>query len=291
MTRKFSLAYLTIPGTNPVDQIRIAAETGYDFVSLRPIPMNLPNEPLFQFDLDRKLFREIRTALDKEGMKIMDIELARVREDINIDSYESAFAAGAELGATDVLSSIWSKDKEFVFREFAKICDLAAKYNLKVNLEFVTFSGVAGLKDAMEVLNKVDRPNAYLMVDTLHAHRSRVTPADIQKVDRKRFGFIHLCDGPGQIPSLDDPSMIGVAREGRLYAGEGEIDLKGMFLAMPNNPISIELPNSKEMKIRGAAGHAKRCIITAKEFFANMEQCENTFSITGNKEGIECPSV
>jgi hypothetical protein len=26
MTRKFSLAYLTIPGTNPVDQIRIAAE-------------------------------------------------------------------------------------------------------------------------------------------------------------------------------------------------------------------------------------------------------------------------
>ena len=73
MTRKFSLAYLTIPGTNPVDQIRIAAETGYDFVSLRPIPMNLPNEPLFQFDLDRKLFREIRTALDEEGMKIMDI--------------------------------------------------------------------------------------------------------------------------------------------------------------------------------------------------------------------------
>ena len=35
MTRKFSLAYLTIPGTHPVDQIRIAAEAGYDFVSLR----------------------------------------------------------------------------------------------------------------------------------------------------------------------------------------------------------------------------------------------------------------
>ena len=48
MKRKFSLAYLTIPGTHPVDQIRIAAEAGYDFVSLRPIPMHLPNEPLFQ---------------------------------------------------------------------------------------------------------------------------------------------------------------------------------------------------------------------------------------------------
>lgn len=123
----------------------------------------------------------------------------------------------------------------------------------------------------MEVLDKVGRPNAYLMVDTLHAHRSMVRPEDLAKVDRNKFGFIHLCDGPGKIPSLDDPSMIGVAREGRLYAGEGEIDLKGMFLAMPNNPISIELPNSKEMEERGAAGHAARCLKTAKEFFADNE--------------------
>ena len=41
MERKFSLAYLTIPGVNPFDQIRIAAEAGYDYVSLRTIPMGL----------------------------------------------------------------------------------------------------------------------------------------------------------------------------------------------------------------------------------------------------------
>ncbi|HPB80137.1 MAG TPA: sugar phosphate isomerase/epimerase, partial [Sedimentibacter sp.] len=112
MKRKFSLAYLTIPGTHPVDQIRIAAEAGYDFVSLRPIPMHLPNEPLFQFDLDRKLFKDVRNALEQNDIKLMDIELARVREDLKVEDYESAFAAAAELGATDVLSSIWTKDKE-----------------------------------------------------------------------------------------------------------------------------------------------------------------------------------
>ena len=42
MSRKFSLAYLTIPGTNPMEQIRIAKETGYDSVSLRTIPLHLP---------------------------------------------------------------------------------------------------------------------------------------------------------------------------------------------------------------------------------------------------------
>ena len=268
MARKFSLAYLTIPGTNPLDQIRIAAEAGYDFVSLRPIPMHLPNEPLFMFGEDKKLFTDIRSALEEYKIKLMDVELARVRDDLKVEDFERAFAAGAELGATDVLSSIWTKDKEYAFREFGKICDMAAKYNLRVNLEFVTFSGVPGLDGAMEVLDKVARPNAYLMVDTLHAHRSLVSPQDIARVDRSRFGFIHLCDGPKAIPSLEDPSMIGVAREGRLYIGEGGVDIAGMLRAMPANPISIELPNSVEMAARGAAGHAARCLESAKEYFA-----------------------
>lgn len=267
MTRKFSLAYLTIPGTDPVSQIRIAAEAGYDFVSLRPIPMHLPNEPLFQFDQDRKLFAEIRKTLEENNIGIMDIELARVREDLKVEEYESAFAAGAELGATDVLSSIWTEDRRFAAEEFSKICDLAAKYNLKVNLEFVTFAGIKGLSDALEILDEVQRPNAFLMVDTLHAHRSLVSPEDLKKVDREKFGFIHLCDGPGAIPSLDDPSMIGVAREGRLYPGMGGIDIKGYLKAMPSNPISIELPNSTEFSARGAAGHAAQCLIHAKKYF------------------------
>jgi sugar phosphate isomerase/epimerase len=267
MTRKFSLAYLTIPGTDPISQINIAAEAGYDFVSLRPIPMHLPNEPLFQFDQDKNLFNNIKQALKETNIKIMDIELARVREDLKVEDYESAFAASAELGATDVLSSVWTQDKEFTFKNFAKICDLAAKYKLKVNLEFVTFSGLTDLAGALEVLNKVERPNAYIMVDTLHAHRSYVTPEDLSKVDKNKFGFIHLCDGPGVIPSLDDPSMIGVAREGRLYPGKGEIDLKGLLKAIPSNPVSIELPNAIEISARGAAGHAAECLIQAKKYF------------------------
>jgi sugar phosphate isomerase/epimerase len=249
-----------------VDQIRIAAEAGYDFVSLRAIPMGLPGEPHLRFDKDKKLFNEIKQALKDYKIGLMDIELARVREDLKVEDYESAFSAAAELGATDVLSSIWSKDKSYYYEEFAKICDLAAKYSLRVNLEFVTFAGVTSLDEAIDVLDKVERPNAYLMVDTLHAHRSRVSADDIAKVEPSKFGFIHLCDGPGPIPALDDPSMIEVAREGRLYPGEGEIDLKGMLLAMPPNPVSIELPNSKEMDKRGPLGHASRCLIKAKQY-------------------------
>ena len=91
MSRKFSLAYLTIPGICPQDQIRIAAEAGYDFVSLRTIPMYLPGEPEYLMDRDPQLFKETKAALEHYNMKLMDIELARVREDLDIADFEKAF--------------------------------------------------------------------------------------------------------------------------------------------------------------------------------------------------------
>ena len=106
MARKYSLAYLTIPGTDPMEQIRIAKETGYDYVSLRTIPMHLPGEPEFLLDKDPALFEATKKALKEYDMPLMDIELARVRPDLNIDEYEPAFEKAAELGGTDVLGGI-----------------------------------------------------------------------------------------------------------------------------------------------------------------------------------------
>lgn len=268
MDRKFSLAYLTTPGVMPVEQISIAAEAGYDFVSLRTIPMGLPGEPELRMEADSVLFKATRQALADFGMKLSDIELARVREDLDISKYEPAFEKAAELGATDVLSSIWTQDKDFYTPQFAQICDMAAKYGLNVNLEFVTFAGVRNLDEVVALLNTVQRPNARIMIDTLHAHRSRVTPSALAAVPREMFGFIHICDGPAFIPEIGDPEMIGVAREGRLYVGEGGIDMAGMLAAIPKNLCSIELPNAKEIEARGRLGHAKACLDTAKAFFA-----------------------
>lgn len=270
MARKFSLAYLTIPGTDPVKQIEIAAEAGYDYVSLRTISMHLPGEPIFEMESDPVLMKNTAAALKANNMSLYDIELARVADDIDESKYEAAFEKGAELGAQCVLSSIWKIDEAnpLTIEKFGHVCDMAAKYKLKVSLEFVTFAGVTGLEGAVKVLKAVDRPNAGMLVDTLHAHRSRVSPADLAKVDPKYFHFIHLCDGPERIPPLGDPEMIGVAREARLYLGDGKIDIAGMVKAMPSDLVgSIELPNKVEMDKRGAAGHAAECLRKAKAYF------------------------
>ncbi|MDO5061561.1 MAG: sugar phosphate isomerase/epimerase [Peptostreptococcaceae bacterium] len=266
MERKYSLAYLTIPGTNPVDQIAIAAQAGYDMVSLRPIPMYLPNEPLFQFDQDKVLFQNIKDALLEYRIEISDIELARVRDDLDITKYESAFEAAAELGAKDVISSIWTDQWEIARRDFKKICSMAQKYGLYVNLEFVSFSKVNNLQKAIEFLDQTDCDNAHLLVDTLYAFRSQMDLEAVKKLPSERFRMIHLCDAPSDTPSVSEERMIEITREGRLYPGDGGVDITKILRALPKRNISIELPNTKEVQQRGKLGHARECLRRAKQF-------------------------
>ena len=269
MSRLFSLAYLTIPGTDPISQIKIAAEAGYDRVSLRTIPMFLPGEPIFQLEKDPTLFRDVKSALEDANMKLLDIELARVREDLDISTYEAAFEKGAELGATDVISSIWSSDRDFYLKQFETICDMAAKYGLNVNLEYVCLAPVKTLDADLDVINTVARPNARIMTDTFHAYCAGVSAEDIAAIPAEKFGIIHLCDAPKEAITVDAANLAPIVREGRLYVGEGDVNIASYIRALPATaPISIELPNAKESAARGMAGHAARCLETAKKYFA-----------------------
>lgn len=273
--RQFSLAYLTTPGVDPVTQIRIAKEAGYDFVSLRTIPMLLPGEPEFLLHKDPALFRDVRQALADYDMKLMDIELARIRPDLDIRAYEPAFEKAAELGGTDVLGSVWTRDRSWYIEQTGRVAEMAARYGLCYNMEFLPWAGMRNLQEAITLVDKLQCPNLYIMVDTLHAGRAGVTAEELQRTDPKYFRFIHLCDGPpgpNGDPVLDDvldSLMLHTAREARLYPGEGVMDIAGMLKAMPPVPLSIELPNLERIRELGRAGHARRCLESAKQYFTD----------------------
>ena len=175
MARKYSLAYLTIPGTSPMEQIRIAKETGYDFVSLRTIPMHLPGEPEFLMHKDPALFEATKKALKEYDMKLMDIELARIRPDLDIEEYLPAFEKAAELGGTDVLGSVWTRDRAYYTEQVGKVAEMAASFGLRYNVEFLPWAGVRNLQEAITLVDAVGADNLFVMVDTLHAGRAGVT--------------------------------------------------------------------------------------------------------------------
>ena len=264
MSRQFSLAYLTLPGIDPVEQIKIASQTGYDYVSLRTIPMGQKGEPQICLERDPDLMGRIRQTLKDCGIKLFDIELLRIREDLP-DDYRAAFEKGAELGATQVLTSVWTKDRSLAVDRYGSFCEQASQFGLTLNLEFPIVSELTTMKDALELQDKVGAPNLKILMDMIYVHKTGVTPADIQEVNPDRFGIIHLCDWPADMAGRQD---IEVVRGGRSYCGQGAVDLKGILKVLHVNVCSLELPNLAEIESRGQVGHAARCLNTAKEFFA-----------------------
>jgi sugar phosphate isomerase/epimerase len=135
------------------------------------------------------------------------------------------------------------------------------------------WAGVRNLQEAITLVDSLNCSNLYIMVDTLHALRTGVTAEELGRTNPRYFRFLHLCDGPAGpdgdpvLDNIRDPLMLHVAREARLYPGEGAADIGGMVRALPRMPISIELPNLKRIAELGREGHARRCLETAKACF------------------------
>jgi sugar phosphate isomerase/epimerase len=136
MSHKYSLVHLTCISCPPPAFIRTAAAAGYDYVSLRTIPMKLPNE-VPHLLTDRVLLEETRAASLETGVKINDTENARIFDGVDVQEYEPHLAAAAELGIKHILCNIWTADRTFYTQKFGELCQLSNLHLLLLKAEGV----------------------------------------------------------------------------------------------------------------------------------------------------------
>ena len=275
----YSLAHLTLIGVTPPELVYIAARAGYDAVSPRFIPMHVPGE-FTQSPVEKSQVQATKTALKTTGLKVLDVELARLTEDVDPRNFIPALELGGELEAKRMIMSAWTKtrdDRNFLIDVYAETCDLARPYGITVDLEFPTFSRLRTLDEALDIVRAADRPNGGILVDTLYLHLSRVDLAELLHIPSELFHFLHVSDC---LPGIADTreGMIQLARDARLYPGEGWIDFKGIIERMPPVDYSIELPNKARIKELGYEEHARRCLQHAKRTFgaARSERRQKT---------------
>ena len=272
MKKQYSLAYLTVRGCEPAEMAYIAARTGYDYISLRLIPMGIPGE-ISYLPEDRAMVSRAQAAIKETGIKVLDVELARILDDFDPRSYVPAFEVAAELGAKHIISSAWTTEKRnraYIVDRFIEICDLADSFELTVNLEFPTFSRLTNLQEAADIVRAANRPNGGILIDSLYFHYSRIKVEELERLPREWSNFMHICDTEEHIPS-SSPDMINVARDARLYVGEGDIDFAALLGHLPLMPYSIELPNKKRLNAYGFEGHARRCLEAAREHLDHVK--------------------
>ena len=160
-----------------------------------------------------------------------------------------------------MIMSAWTKtrdDRNFLIDTYAETCDLAAPFGITVDLEFPSFSRLRTLDDALDIVRAANKPNSGILIDTLYLHLSRVDIGELLHVPSEFLHFLHVSDC---LPGIADTraGMIQLARDARLYPGEGWIDFKGIIERMPPVHYSIELPNqSRVLELGKSHKHIKR---------------------------------
>jgi sugar phosphate isomerase/epimerase len=258
--RQFSLAHLTALGCSPPDLVRIGAEAGYAFVGLRTIPLRLPDEPRYELHTNSGLYRQTKSALAETGVRLLDIELARIVDGQEPRRFLPALEAGANLGAGHVLTSIWTQDQSFATEAFGELCDLAAPLGLTVNLEFVAWAACSTLAAATDVLRKAGRLNAGLMIDTFHFHHSGDVVQDLDALPREWFSYAHVSSDARHEQDTPEECMRR-GRAARLYPDEGDIDITAILKHLPGGTVcAIELPHAQRLKELGPLEFARQCL-------------------------------
>ena len=265
MERAYSLAHLTALALPPVQLIDAAARAGYQYVGLR-LTRVTTQEPLYPLVTDRSLMRETKARLAATGVGVWDVELARMGPENGAKGYLPLLEAAAELGARHVIAQLPDADRDRATENFAQLCDLAAPFNLGVNLEFVSWTQTPSLHSATAILNAAQRRNAGMLVDLLHFSRSQSSLDALRKLPREWFRYAHVCDAPAEIPNTVD-GLIHTARCERLFPGDGGLDVRGILDCLPPDiPYALEIPGDTLAAKVGLAEYARLALRAARNY-------------------------
>ncbi|MXO74312.1 TIM barrel protein [Altererythrobacter aerius] len=119
-------------------------------------------------------------------------------------------------------------DAPEVAKHFAKVCDVAADHGLDVTLEFVPTGCVRTVAQAQEVLERADRTNAGMLVDSYHFFRAGSSLEDMARVPPELISSWQMNDAAAT-PATDDAFADMMIRA---MPGDGAFDLKGLMQAL-----------------------------------------------------------
>jgi sugar phosphate isomerase/epimerase len=270
MARPISLAALTVLELTPPEMVACAAEAGFSHVGIRLLPAT-PTEPQYDIVGDTPLLREVERRLADTGLKVLDVEIFRIKPDTRVGDYEAAIATAARLGASELLVAGNDPDEARLIDSFAAFCDLAGSYGLGVGLEFMPWTDAKDLTQAARIVEAAGRDNAGVLIDPFHLSRSRSRIEDIATVPPSRLHFMQFCDVPAAIPPTMD-AILAEARAERLFPGEGGVDLLGLLRAVPRDiPLSVEVPTHTLAKTVGATERARRALAATHRVLAQLD--------------------
>jgi sugar phosphate isomerase/epimerase len=230
-----------VQGAHPLAHVDAAIAGGFDAVGLRLVPP-APTDELIPVAGNEPLMRELLARLADTGIAVLDVETVWIGPDLDIARLRPALEAAQRLGTSNLLTMGNDSDEASLTDTFARLCEEAAKFGLRVGMEFAAFTKVRTIDAARRLVEAAGQPNGRVLIDTLHVARSGATPADVAALDPKWLAYYQIADARGARPATDE-ALRAEARGDRYLPGEGELPLAAIVAALPAGlPVGVEAP-------------------------------------------------
>lgn len=254
--RALSLSALTVLELSPPQMVQCAVDAGYDYVGLRLLPAT-ETEVRHEIVGDTALRRETLAILKDTGMRVLDVEIVRLKPDVDVKDYVPMLETAAELGARYVLVAGNDPDEARTIDNLGRLCDLAAPLHLSPSLEPMPWTDVKDIAAGARIVKASGRDNTGLIVDPIHFDRAGSSLDALRALPREYFGYVQFCDAPAERPT-DLDTLLFQARCERMVPGEGGLDLAGILRALPAHlPVSVEVPAERWARTTSAVARAR----------------------------------
>jgi len=189
---------------------------------------------------DRARTRTVADRIAATGLTAVDMEVIRIGADG--DCGEQLIDAAAEVGARNVLTISSLPDADATAERLGELCRHAAPAGIRVCIEFMRFTAVKTLADAVDVAERTGEANVGILCDLLHVVRSGTTFDDIAAADAGLFPYVQWCDAPAEPRGWTTRDLVGDALDDRSAPGEGDLRADAFeALFSPSVPFSLEV--------------------------------------------------
>ena len=212
-----------------------------------------------------KTTNEITKCIDDTGLSVVDMEVIRMGPDG--DCGDRLVEAASLVGAKNILTVSSFDSIEATAERLNELCALALPSNIRVCIEFMRFTSIRTLADAIGVVELVDHENVGILVDLIHVFRSGTTYNEIREADAGLFPYAQWCDAPADPCGWSNRELIQDALDDRSIPGEGDLPVNEFELLF-----DISVPFSVEVR-------SKSLRDTFPDF---LERAEHLLSATSN---------
>jgi sugar phosphate isomerase/epimerase len=256
-----SLHHLTAMDVGARELVSLAAQAGCEDVCLFTyMPAGFRHKyPL----VDAQDVKPLIAEMKRRSVGCLSLEVFPLTRDADFAAMEDGLAIGAELGARHATVHSHLADIGQARDALGRLSEIAGKYAIRLGVEFNPFSKVTTLAQAGELIAPLGLGAIGIVLDTLHAARSGVRPADIAAA-RDCIDFVQISDGPA---SIDEAGKWEEAMHSRMVPGSGELPLAAMLQAFPSAlSVSIEVPHAAAnpaARVNGAVTASRQILLAA----------------------------